>query len=148
VKLIQERRDLIKVVAGIVVILAFVALAALAIAASRSDLSISAPGVSRPAAASTPTGDDAGAGLAVPPPAEQPAATAAGGGSGAATGVGGTAPAEGGTPPATEAPTSPARTPAKTARAAGPREITCRARSSLGRMAIHDLSSQTDDPPR
>lgn len=38
-----ERRDVARLAAGIVVILAFIALAALAIAASRSDFSISAP---------------------------------------------------------------------------------------------------------
>lgn len=44
-----ERREIARVVAGIVVILAFIALAALAIVASRSDLSISSPAGAREA---------------------------------------------------------------------------------------------------
>jgi hypothetical protein len=112
VKLIQERRDLIKVIAGIVVILAFVALAALAIAASRSDFSISAPGVSRPAAVSTPTGGDGD--LAVPPPPEQPAASSTGTGAGVAPVAEVTSPAEAFTTPTTAPPASPSLTPAGT----------------------------------
>lgn len=51
----SDRREVVRLVAGIVVILAFVALAALAIAASRSDFSIAAPtGNGRPLAARTP----------------------------------------------------------------------------------------------
>lgn len=56
----SDRREVARLVAGIVVILAFVALAALAIAASRSDLSISAPAASsQPAAAAPATRPDA-----------------------------------------------------------------------------------------
>ena len=48
----DDRREVVRLIAGIVVILAFIALAALAIAASRSDLSISAPAsASQPVAA-------------------------------------------------------------------------------------------------
>jgi hypothetical protein len=47
----SDRREVVRLVAGVVVIVAFLVLAALAIAASRSDLSITAPTAPSPAAA-------------------------------------------------------------------------------------------------
>jgi hypothetical protein len=109
VKLIQGRRDLIKVIAGIVVILAFVALAVLAIAASRSDLSISAPGASRPASVSSADGAGDGT-LAVPPPAEQPITSSDVAPSGVPVAEV-TDPAGGSTPPTTALPAPPPLAP-------------------------------------
>jgi hypothetical protein len=72
----RDRRELIRLVAGIVVILSFLALAALAIAASRSDFSISAPASAQEPTAGLPGAPDL-VDISTPLPARVPAPTAA-----------------------------------------------------------------------